>query len=269
MPETPFELVWTPSQIDFYSGVFSLPGYTSSYYLSFGDGKTETSANPSRLGHTYPDEGLWRALARERSGGKILASLVVRIPGQEEEPQVTITQHPTRPYLWEPPYYVGNLALTVDNAPDQELAQYTVDWGGPEGHPEPAQRSFYATPGHLVYGQQPEGTYTATITHTPSGASTSVEYAVEPEMVLSAAQVSGLQARTEVVSLVPIRDGEDPTKVAITLDWGDGHEQELEEPTTGEAATHTYAEPGQYTVWGCYTYDGSGPCYSTTVTVTH
>ena len=30
MPETPFELVWTPSQIDFYSGVFSLPGYTSS-----------------------------------------------------------------------------------------------------------------------------------------------------------------------------------------------------------------------------------------------
>lgn len=261
------ELTWTPSQIDPYSGVFTLPGHPSSYYLSFGDGKTESSANPTRLGHTYPEEGLWRALARERAGGKIISTLVVRISEEDETPQATITQHPSRPYLWEAPYYVGNLALTIDNAPEGELAEYTIDWGGPEDYPEPAHRSFYATPGHLIYGQQPEGTYTATITHVPSDVSASIGYTVDPEMVLSATQESGLQARVEVTSLVPVRDEEDPAKVAITLDWGDGHEEALDTPTEGGSATHTYAEAGEYTIWGCYTYNGSGPCYSTTVTV--
>lgn len=261
------ELTWTPSQIDPNSGVFTLPGHPRSYYLSFGDGKTESSANPSRMGHTYPDPGLWRAMARDRPAGEILSTLVVRIPGQDQTPQGTITQHPARPYLWDPPYYVGNLALTVDNAPADELAEYTIDWGGPDDHPEPAQRTFWATPGRLIYGQQPEGDYTATLTHTPSGDSVSIYYTVAPEMVLSASPETGLQARVSISSLVPIRDEEDPGQVAITLDWGDGHEQAIEEPAQGAEATHTYTAPGTYTIWGCYTYNGSGPCYSTTVTV--
>lgn len=263
------ELTWTPSQVDPYAGVFSLAGYDRSYYLSTGDGRTESSAHPSRLNHTYPEDGPWRALARDRAGGKILATLVVRTPSTIDEPEATITQHPSRPYLWDPPYYVGNLALTVDNAPDDQLAEYTLDWGGPSDHPEPVTRTFYATPGHLIYGQQPEGTYTATLTHAPSGASTSIEYTVAPELELSATQEVGLQARVEVTSLLPIRDEEDPAQVRITLDWGDGHEQVLEEPTEGAAATHTYTEPGEYTIWGCYLYEGSGPCYSTTVTVSN
>jgi len=262
------ELTWTPSQVDPYGGTFALTGYDrSSYYLSTGDGRTENSAHPSRLVHLYPDDGPWRALARDRAGGQILSTLVVRTPSTTEDPQGTITQHPSRAFLWDPPYYVGNLALTVDNAPEGELAEYTIDWGGPADHPEPATKTFYATPGHLIYGQQPEGTYTATLTHLPSGASTSIEYTVAPELELSATPTSGLQARVEVTSLVPIRDEEDSTKVAITLDWGDGHEQVLGTPTEGGSATHTYAEPGEYTIWGCYTYDGSGPCYSTTVTI--
>ncbi|WP_407571944.1 PKD domain-containing protein [Deinococcus altitudinis] len=192
------------------------------YTLDWGDKTTDTitGASTAQKTHTYAQPGTYTVILTSPGTTPVTATVSVGVPA----PVLTVTSSALKATL--------NLSNLLSGY------VYTVTWG--DGSTDPLTPTAdtvqlthtYAQPGTVTIQVTPQGGAPVTSTVTLSA----------PTPVLSVTPGSALVRQTvtaNLASLVP--------SLTYTLDWGD----KTTETVTGMATaqkTHTYAQPGTYTV---------------------
>ncbi|WP_139807177.1 PKD domain-containing protein, partial [Deinococcus hopiensis] len=191
------------------------------YTLDWGDGTTETfTGTAAQKMHTYAQPGTYTVSLSATGTTPATVSVTAAVPA----PTATGTASGLTASLG-----LGNLLADYS---------YTVNWG--DGTTEPLTAT--AATATLSHAYSQPGTFTVQVTPRGSTPVTTPVTVNAPNSVLTVTPSAPLIRQTvtaNLSSLVPA--------LTYTLDWGDG----TTETITGSTATqktHTYAQPGTYTV---------------------
>jgi PKD repeat protein len=216
------------------------------YSWNFGDGNTTTGATPT---HTYADPGTYTVTLN-----------VTDDNGNTDTDTVTVTVSDTT----DPTADAGANETTAEdtqvtfdatNSTDNGVLSYSWDFGD-------GNTTTGATPTHTFADP---GTYSVTLTTTDAGGNTDTDTitVTVSDTTNPTAKAGSNQTVTEdtAVSFDGSSSTDNGQIVSYSWDFGDGN------TTTGASPSHTYADPGNYTVT-LTTTDAGGNTDTDTVTVT-
>jgi len=219
------------------SGSYDTDGTIVNYHWDFGDGYSSTGQNPT---HSYSQDGTYTVTltVTDYDGATdtdTTTATVTAVPNQP--PHASFTISPASPEVDE----TVNFDASSSSDPDGTIVNYAWNFGdGTTGTGITASHSYSSA-----------GTYTVTLTVTNNDGLTdtatrdvTVIPLVDPDAT-SPEPDAGNDMRVEAGSIVTFDASESRDNVGIVSyewDFGDGT------TGTGITATHTYTQPGTYTV---------------------